>query len=143
MAEKSDQEVWVGQPSHIIHFNLYALCLFFCWLIVPVGIAVWRYWETINTVYVVTSERLFVRQGIFTKHEEEVELYRVKDYSVQQPFFLRLFDLYNLKLNTSDSRLAIVNFAGIPEAYKVRDIIRMRVESLRTEKNIREVDFNN
>lgn len=139
---KTDDVIWSGKPSHIYHLSIYALCLFGSFLIAPAFFALWRYLVTENTIYVISEERIFFRTGIFTKKENEVELYRVKDYAVEQPFFLRLFDLYNVTIHTSDNNLPIAAFTAIPDGYNVRDKIRNKVEELRLKKNISEVDFN-
>lgn len=141
-SKTDDNVLWSGKPSHIYHLSIYALCLFGSFLLVPAFFALWRYLETENTIYVISDERIFFRTGIFTKKENEVELYRVKDYAVEQPFFLRLFDLYNVTVHTSDNNLPIASFTAIPDGYNVRDRVRHRVEELRLKKNISEVDFN-
>lgn len=134
-------KLWEGGPSHISNLGTYILCLFGCWLIVPVFFAGWKYLETHYTRYAISENRIFVEKGIFNKEIEEVELYRVKDYSIQQPFFLRLFSLFKLTMNTSDSTQPILIFEAIPDGDTVRNIIRKRVETLRGEKNVGEVDF--
>lgn len=142
-AESNEEQIWSSKPSHLNFLSYYALCLFGTFLIIPVFFALWRYLQVDNTIYVISSERIFFRTGIFNKKENEVELYRIKDYGVEQPFFLRLFDLYNVTINSSDNNLPIATFEAIPEGYKVRDDIRNKVEKLRLSKNISEVDFNN
>ncbi len=139
---KAEPFTWAGRPSQIKNLDIYVACFFGSFLIVPVFYAIYRYLDTYYTRYEVTKSRVFVRTGILTRATEEVELYRVKDYSIQQPFFLRLFYLYNVSIKTSDSSMPIILFESISDGDNVRNGIRRRVESLRDEKNIREVDFN-
>ncbi len=141
MAVFGEELLWAGKPSQVSNLGIYVLCFFGCWLIVPVFFALWKYTDTYYTEYKVSTERVFIISGIFTKRVEEVELYRVKDYSIQQPFFLRLFFLYNVTMNTSDNTRPILVFHAIGDGEGVRNTIRNRVEVLRGEKNIREVDF--
>jgi len=138
----AEELIWKGKPSQISNMATYGLCLLGFWMIIPVFIALWRYWITDTTEYKVTVQRAFVKTGIFNKKIEEVELYRIKDYSLDKPWFLRLFQLANLRMVTSDNSLPILNFRAIPSGESVRNKIRVKVEKLRTDKNIREVDFN-
>lgn len=138
----SEDTIWSGRPSQIINLRFYILCFLGSPLIFPIGLAIWRYINTHYVQYEVSSERIFVYSGIFTRDTEEVELYRVKDYTIHQPFFLRLFDLYVVTINTSDNTLPFLLLNAIPQGDEVRNLIRQRVEKLRQEKNIREVDFN-
>ncbi len=134
--------IWEGKPSQISNMGLYFICLLGSWMIFPVFIAGWRYWITDSTEYKITSQRAFIKTGIFTKKIDEVELYRIKDYTILKPWFFRLFNLSNLRMVTSDNSLSILNFWAIPSGDMVRNTIRVKVEQLRTDKNIREVDFN-
>lgn len=143
-ADPSNEEgvLWTGQPSQVKNLGIYILCFFGSFLIVPVFYALWKYLYTHYTIYTVSAERVFIRTGIFDQKIEEVELYRIKDYNLMKPFFLRIFYLSNLSFNTSDNTLPLISFEAISQGGKVRNTIRKRVEILRTVKNIREVDFN-
>ena len=46
--------------------------------------------------YEITSERIKITSGIFSKQTSALELYRVKDYTLEAPFFYRLFHLGNI-----------------------------------------------
>src|ERR1700742_1759837 len=87
----AEETIWRGPSSQWKNFGLYVLCGLFCWLIVPIFIALWRYLQTKNKIYELTSERLKTTQGVFSKVTDTLELYRVKDIETRQPFLYRMF----------------------------------------------------
>src|SRR5438094_9872649 len=52
----AEETVWRGTSSQWKNFGLYILCALFCWLIVPIFIALARYLQTKNKVYELTTE---------------------------------------------------------------------------------------
>ncbi|MBK8443518.1 MAG: PH domain-containing protein [Sphingobacteriales bacterium] len=68
-------------------------------------------------------------------------MYRVKDYTVEEPFELRIFHLANIVLVSSDKSLPSITLYAISEAETLRDHIRYHVERLRAAKGVREVDL--
>jgi uncharacterized membrane protein YdbT with pleckstrin-like domain len=135
-----EQTVWKGTPSHVINFGPNLLCVLLCWLVVPVFILLWKWLVVRTTIYEVTTQRLRLRTGVFNKKIEDLELYRVKDFRVDQPFFLRLFSVANVVLETSDRSHPHVVLRAIPNAEALTDHIREIVESLRHSRGVREVD---
>jgi uncharacterized membrane protein YdbT with pleckstrin-like domain len=135
-----EQTVWKGTPSHVINLGPYALCILLCWLVVPVFILAWKWLVVRTTVYEVTTQRLRLRTGVFNKKIEDLELYRVKDFRVDQPLFLRLFSVANVVLETSDRSHPHVVLRAVPDAEALTDHIRETVESLRHSRGVREVD---
>jgi len=71
-----------------------------------------------------------------------VELYRVKDTRIVRPIWLRVFDLGNIELETSDRTHPKPVLTAIGDAIEVREHLRKYVEILRDEKRVREVDFD-
>ena len=59
--------------------------------LVPLGFALVDWLKLRSRVYELTSERFLVTHGIFSKQTDAMELYRVTDLNVLQPFLLRLF----------------------------------------------------
>src|SRR6266571_2581160 len=112
----AEETVWRGTSSQWKNFGLYILCALFCWLIVPIFIALARYLQTKNKVYELTSERLKITEGVFSKVTDTLELYRVKDLEMRQPFWYRLFRLENVILNTSDVNTPLIFIEAIPHA---------------------------
>lgn len=138
---KQEESVWSGTPSQVINFGPYVLCLLGCWLIVPIFIALWKYLVVRTTRYEVTTQRLRLRTGVFNKETQDLELYRVKDFKVDQPFFLRLFSVANIVLETSDRSHPNVTLRAVPDAESLLDQIRHNVEALRSSRGVRELDL--
>lgn len=138
---EKEEFIWKGQSSSIIHIKVYLLCGLLFWLIVPLIYAYWKYLQNKNTIYELTTQRLKIRTGVFNKKINDLELYRIKDYTLEQPFFLRMMNLSNLKLDTSDKSQHNFIIPAIENGEELMDKIRELVESLRVEKNVREVEF--
>ena len=136
----AEEIVWRGTSSQWKNFGVYILCALFCWLIVPIFIALTRYLQTKNKIYELTTERLKIREGIFSKVTDTLELYRVKDLETRQPFLYRLVGVENVQLNTSDTSSPFIFIEAIPRAAGLGDKIRNQVEIIRQQKGVREID---
>ena len=98
---------------------------------------------TRTTVYELTTQRLKIHRGILNRRLEELELYRVKDYIMDQPLLLRLLGLGNLTLVTSDASTPRIAIRAIPGVTAVREQLRTAVQSERDRKRVRELDVDN
>jgi uncharacterized membrane protein YdbT with pleckstrin-like domain len=136
----AEQTVWRGTSSQWKNFGLFILCTLFCWLIVPIFIALARYLKTKNKVYELTTERLKITEGVFSKMTDTLELYRVKDLETRQPFLYRFVGIENIQVNTSDVSSPFILIAGIPSTVALADKIRNQVETIRAQKGVREID---
>jgi membrane protein YdbS with pleckstrin-like domain len=124
------------QSSEISNFAPYILIL----LAVPIFIAGKRYLQTKCKVYELTSERLKMSEGVFTKVIDTLELYRVKDIETRQPFVYRVCGIENVQLNTSDTSSPFVLIQAIPHHVGLGDKVRNEVETIRQQKGVREID---
>ncbi|MEY2484985.1 MAG: hypothetical protein QOH39_633 [Verrucomicrobiota bacterium] len=136
-----EEIVWRGTSSQWKNFGIFILCGLFCWLIVPIFIALARYLQIKNKVYELTTERLKISEGVFSKMTDTLELYRVKDLETRQPFLYRLAGIENVQLNTSDASTPFVFIDAVPCAVALGDKIRNQVEIIRQQKGVREVDI--
>ena len=139
MAEERD--VWSGTPSQVVNLPTFIVCVLLFFLVIPVFYALWQWLVVKMTKYELTTERLRTRYGVLNKKTDELELYRVRDYKFDQPFFLRLFSLGNIILQTSDRSHPTVVIRAIPDGEQLREQIRTHVEACRVAKRVREVDF--
>jgi uncharacterized membrane protein YdbT with pleckstrin-like domain len=65
--------------------------ILYIFLLLPLAWALWKWLEVKSTRFTLTDQRLIVSNGIFTKRTNETELYRVRDTSIEEPFFYRMF----------------------------------------------------
>lgn len=84
--------------------------------------------------YEITSERVKVIRGIFSKRTDELELYRVKDTSLVEPFVYRLFSVGNIVIATNDVSTPAVELCAIRSANQVREQLRASIEECRLRK---------
>ena len=136
-----EETVWTGGPSQILNLPAFIGWGLLCWLIIPLFIILWRWLEVKNMRYELTTQRLRMRSGILNKKTDDLELYRVKDYRLDQPFALRIFSLGNVVLETSDRSHPTVIMKAVRDAEQLKEKLRIQVESLRDKKRVREMDF--
>jgi len=117
------------------------LCVLVGWLIVPIFIGLRRFLETRSEMYELTTERVKMSRGVFSKVTETLELYRVKDIETLQPFIYRMVGLENIKVNTSDLSSPLILIDGLPQSVGFADKLRNQVEIIRAQKNVRELDI--
>lgn len=164
----AERTVWEGSPSHLINLPQYllwgavfaglvtlgtimwnsmvlnlppalvwTLCVLAC---IPLLVIAWKWLVLANTRYELTTQRLRTRTGVLSKHLEELELYRVRDYRLEQPFHLRLFSLSNITLQSSDRSSPTIVLRAVPRGETIREDMRTYVEEARRRRGVRELD---
>ena len=140
-SEVAEEIVWRGTSSQWKNFWVYLLCGPFFWLIVPIFFALAYYLQTRCKVFELTTQRLKITSGVFTKVTETLELYRVKDIETRQPFFSQLVGIENVQMNTSDASSPLVLIEAVPSSVGFADKLRNQVEIIRQQKRVREIDI--
>lgn len=136
-----EKSVWNETPSQVINIPAFALWGILFWLVIPIFIILWKWLVVKNTKYELTTERLKIRHGVLNKKMDDLELYRVRDFKLERPFFLRLFSLGNIILQTSDKSHPVVILRAIRNGEQIREQIRNMVEACRVKKRVREIDY--
>jgi uncharacterized membrane protein YdbT with pleckstrin-like domain len=129
-----EQTIWTGTSSPVKNFWLFVSCIF----IIPIPWAVWAWLKTKNRIYTLTNERLIIRSGVFNVSTETLELYRVRDLQIHEPFWLRLWGLKNLHLCTTDNTTPEILIDYIPSALDLGTKFRQQIEICRQKKGVRE-----
>jgi len=137
----AEEIVWRGTSSQWKNFGVYLLCGLLCWLIVPIFFALVYYLQTRCKVFELTTQRLKITSGVFTKVTETLELYRVKDIETRQPFFSRVVGIENVQMTTSDASSPFVLIEAVPSSVGFADKLRNQVEIIRQQKRVREIDI--
>lgn len=132
--------IWTASEGQIDNLGYYAVCLAFCWLLLPLVAIGVRNLRTALHSYELTPQRLTERTGILNRQTEELELYRVKDIGVEEPMVQRLFNRGRVALQTSDRSTPVVVLNGIRSPREVARVLREQVEKCRAMKGVREID---
>jgi uncharacterized membrane protein YdbT with pleckstrin-like domain len=149
-----EQSIWRGHPSQLIHFGFYALMILLMggaivlavvtpipWLgllgIVPAIAFLWKWLEVSCRIFDITTERIKMQRGVLTRKMEELELYRVRDTTLVQPFWYRLFGKGNVILNTTDATTPQLVIECIPNSAELRERLRQAIEACRDKKKVR------
>lgn len=131
-------------PSQMVNIGHYLVAfLLTCTLygaVLGIPYAIWRYFVIRCMVYEITSERIKHRYGVFNKVVNELELYRVRDYQVQQPFWLRLVGCGNVVVMSADRTNGELVIWAVEDSEKVANTIRSLVERSRRARGVRDLD---
>jgi uncharacterized membrane protein YdbT with pleckstrin-like domain len=137
-----EQVIWQGATSHKRYLHWHILGLLLSWTVVGLLINLWAWLKVKATQYELTTERLIIKRGIFSKQIDELELYRVKDTQLEKHWPAHLFGLGDIRLLTSDMTTPELLMPGIDGAVELREDIRRCVEERREAKRVREIDYN-
>jgi uncharacterized membrane protein YdbT with pleckstrin-like domain len=156
--------LWSGTPSQKINLGIFVLCVvvavaiiasaiylahggtpstpMLALLLLPAGVAIWRWITTRSLVYTLTDQRLKMRRGVFSRVTDDIELYRVKDSHFTQPFLQRMLGIGTITLRTTDDSSPHVVLDGMNDPEPLWERIRALVEARRDAKGVREIDMN-
>lgn len=161
--ESEEILVWRGTPSQWTNFGAYFLCLLLAagvlaaYFLLPaanqnplilIGLAVpvvWLLAVWIGTKchrYEITSERVKITTGLLSRKTSEIELYRVRDYSVVEPFWLRLVGCGDVVLVTADRTSPNFVLHAVPRAQTLKDQIRQHTERMRQRRGVRDLEID-
>jgi uncharacterized membrane protein YdbT with pleckstrin-like domain len=162
--ETDETLVWRGTPSQWTNFGTYLFCLLLAagigaaYFFAPVdlpqrpfilfGLAVPALWAICRWIatrcnrYEVTSQRVKITTGLLSRHSTELELYRVRDYSIVEPFWLRLVGCGNIVLLTSDRSNSEIVLRAVPHASRLKDQIRTHTERMRQRRGVRDLEID-
>ena len=161
-----EKVVWKASPSQLIAFNFYAVCVLIVigliglsyfaftqqWsgiayyplyaIAIVLLVAVGKYVLVRSTSYELSNERLIMQYGLLSRESEEIELYRVRDWSVSQPLLLRMAGQGHIIVQSHDSTAPTLTLAGIGKVNEVKDRLRKLVEAARDKKSVRHLDVD-
>ena len=132
--------IWSASEGQVVNAGVFICALLLCWLVLPVGYALYRYLKTASHVYTLTDQRLLEQSGIFVKRVESLKLYRVMDLSVSSTLLQTMFGRGRITLQSTDASCPTLLVNAVPNAIGVSQLIRDAVEACRTAKGVRAFD---
>ncbi len=105
------------------------------WLVV-------RWFKTMGQSYRITTRRIVVETGVLSKKLEQIDLYRIADYTVERPFGQRLLGTGNLLLKTFDKTSPELSVLYIKtDVVVLYERVRAATEADKARRGVRMVDY--
>jgi len=98
--------------------------------IATLGIGAIYFWiQSSNIKYLITSQRVVVESGIFSKNIAAVELYMINDIELEKPFGQRLMGSGNITLIGQDQSTPSLRLERLPlDVRKLYEQLRQDIE---------------
>ena len=166
--QQEEVQLWSGHPSQLTGLGFYVLCALIFAVVVATAsfltydsqvksamylslvalpiiiiVALIKYFAIRSTVYELSSQRLRIEEGVFSRRSEEVELYRIHDWHLEQPFWLRALGRGHVVFLSSDSTAPRVTLKAIIRPRNVMELARTHIEKIRdTKRVVQTIDFD-
>ena len=125
---------------HNIHFfNLeYPTAIAGCLYII---FSLYKYAQLQCTLFEITEEQIKSKTGVFSKRTDFLEMYRIKDYIINEPLLFRLFGLMNFTILSVDKNTQNkeITMKGIVRS-DLPDVVRALVQKARLRNGVIEID---
>lgn len=99
----------------------------------------YKYIKLRRTIYTITGEQLKKAEGVFTRDDDYIELYRVIDFAERKNLLQQFFGLKTVTIMSGDKTTPRLCIQGVKENFDLVAIIRERVEFTKTQKPIYEI----
>lgn len=114
------------------------------WVLAVLTLGLYAVWSLIvskSIRYKLTSQRIVVERGLFSKRMEQIDLYRIIDYVVERPFSQRVVGTGNLVLEAMDKTTPEVRLAALPtDVVALYEELRRATEQEKRKRGVRVVD---
>jgi hypothetical protein len=85
--------------------------------------------------------KLFCETGFLTNHYEEIQLYRIEDFSIRQTLTNKIWGVATIMVKSNDRSTPTLNLTRITKPYQVYELLSSLVTRDRTDKNFRWSEF--
>jgi membrane protein YdbS with pleckstrin-like domain len=153
----AETTVWTGTPSQWVGFGAYFWCVIlaiifavaavlvhrFFWfgLLLPLFIALAKFLRIKATRYDLTSQRLKITTGIVDRKEVEIELFRLRDLSLEQGFLQRMVNVGTVEALSSDKDAPAIRLKWVNNPDAVKDRLRTYIMEARRTTGTRDIDL--
>ncbi|MBK8994726.1 MAG: PH domain-containing protein [Myxococcales bacterium] len=133
----SEQVLFEGSPALVPGVGMLLLC------IVTLGLALPFLWLRAKSKhYKITTQRIVVEVGLFSKKLEQVDLYRITDYVVERPFGQRIMGTGNVVLEAIDSTSPKLRLDALrTDVVALYERLRVATEAAKQKRGVRVVDY--
>jgi membrane protein YdbS with pleckstrin-like domain len=152
-----ETQVWTGSPSQWVGFAAYFWCVvlavafgvaavlvhryFWFGLLLPLVIACAKFFRIKSICYVLTSQRLKIITGLVDRKEVEIELFRLRDLSLEQSFLQRMVNVGTVEAASSDKDAPGVRLKWVNNPDAVKDQLRNYIMQARQATGTTDLDM--
>jgi uncharacterized membrane protein YdbT with pleckstrin-like domain len=136
-SDASERTLFEGRPALVPSLGVLLLCV--------LTLGLWllpRWWHRGSKLYRVSTRRIVVETGVLSKRLEQIDLYRIADYTVERPFGQRVLGTGNLLLRTFDKSTPELDVHEIKtDVVALYEQLRAATEAEKTRRGVRMVDY--
>jgi len=116
---ETERVLFAGHPAVVYSAGQWLL------VVLTLGIAYIVLWvKSLSLTYEITTQRVRIERGLFSKIKENVELFRIDDFDIHKPLGMRLAGHCQLHLRSSDPDQPTVFISGVPDLEELADTLR-------------------
>ncbi len=137
LAEAEEQTLFAGHPALLPSIGALFLTL------VTLGLAlVYFAVRQRSKYYRITSQRVVIETGIFSKRMDQIDIYRINDYVVELPFSQRIMGNGNLVLSSMDRSTPSVTLHALrTDVRRLYEQLRVATEREKRRHGVRMIDY--
>lgn len=136
-AEATEEVLFEGRPALLPGLGSLLIAI----LTVGLGL-IWLWLRTRQHSYRITSQRIVIDEGLFSKTLQQVDLYRVNDYVVERPFSQRVMGTGNIVLQTMDKTTPTIRLVDLStDVVALYERLRKATEAEKLRRGVRVVDY--
>lgn len=90
--------------------------------------------------YRITTQRIETRHGVVTIRRDYTDLFRVEDFEIVEPFFLRMRGAGHLRIWTMDKDAPVLVLEAIPNVKEVYETLRTLTREERARNQVRVIE---
>jgi PH (Pleckstrin Homology) domain-containing protein len=133
--DEPEAEVFALRPLFVrtlVEFLICVLTLGLGWVFLAIS--------RLGLKYRVTTQRIEVKEGVAMQRSRFIDLFRIEDFEVVEPFFLRLRGSGNLVLHATDKDQPVVVLHAIPGVREVYEKLRLLTREERARRGVRVIE---
>jgi membrane protein YdbS with pleckstrin-like domain len=154
----AETQIWSDTPSQWAGFGFYFWCvlvaiavavaallvhqpLIWIGLVLPLLVAFTKFLRVKATRYTLTSQRLKIYTGMVDRKEVEIELFRLRDLSLDQTFLQRMVNVGTVEALSSDKDAPGIFLKWVKKPDMVKDQLRTYIMQARRATGTRDIDM--
>ncbi|HHH30971.1 MAG TPA: PH domain-containing protein [Polyangiaceae bacterium] len=132
-----ERVLFEGHPAIVPSLGVLAVC------VLTVGLATLYFWIRARAVrYKITTERLVVEKGLFSKRMDQIDIYRINDYVVEIPFSQRVLGTGNLVVTAMDKTNPVLTLGNLKtDVRALYEELRRATENEKRRRGVRMIDY--